>query len=441
LGSLNYIHIWHDNSGHNYKASWYLKHIIVHDVQTREKYYFICENWLAVEKGDCSIERYVAISLNPTNIKPIWIIKDAIFNDHMWLSMITKSITKCMFTRLDRVTCLFVYFYLVMLSITLYTASYYDDKTVYKDMNILFTFNSVEILIQQLICGLLINMIVFIIVLVQSQLISRCRCRKTRINALANQIDKILKFGINLKFDSSKGTLPFWMKFVIYTITWLLMLISIGLTLFQAIQFNDKKIQNWLKTLFISFLFSFFVMEPVKVAIISALNCFNKTKRFNSLNTDCDINETTKTANVSLINLKKLKILNNKNKENEMLNIQRIHYTAHLNDTMRQKPLRGHELEIKNKSRIRQLSVWNIIFEIIFYILFLVVLYVIAYSRLSIDLYGYKVSLEKQFVSPNVDTNQCQNDTNECASVSLETVGDKNFKKLKKKKLNLFLIF
>lgn len=38
LGKLNYIRIWHDNSGEGNMASWYLKFIIVHDLQTREKY-------------------------------------------------------------------------------------------------------------------------------------------------------------------------------------------------------------------------------------------------------------------------------------------------------------------------------------------------------------------------------------------------------------------
>lgn len=37
LGSLNYLRIWHDNSGKGNMASWYLKLVIVHDLQTREK--------------------------------------------------------------------------------------------------------------------------------------------------------------------------------------------------------------------------------------------------------------------------------------------------------------------------------------------------------------------------------------------------------------------
>jgi hypothetical protein len=52
LGSLNYIRIWHDNTGGGSSSSWFLKYIIVYDLQTLEKSYFICQKWFAIEKDD-----------------------------------------------------------------------------------------------------------------------------------------------------------------------------------------------------------------------------------------------------------------------------------------------------------------------------------------------------------------------------------------------------
>ena len=52
LGSLNYIRIWHDNSGQGSSSSWFLKYIIIRDLQTMEKFYFISQRWFAVEKDD-----------------------------------------------------------------------------------------------------------------------------------------------------------------------------------------------------------------------------------------------------------------------------------------------------------------------------------------------------------------------------------------------------
>jgi polycystin 1L2 len=52
LGPLNYLRIWHDNTGRNGSASWFLKYIIVRDLQTMTKTHFICQRWFAVEKDD-----------------------------------------------------------------------------------------------------------------------------------------------------------------------------------------------------------------------------------------------------------------------------------------------------------------------------------------------------------------------------------------------------
>ncbi|CAF4451026.1 unnamed protein product, partial [Adineta steineri] len=62
LGLLNYIRIWHDNIGEGSSASWYLKYIIVRDLQSLDKFYFICQQWFAVEKDDGRIERTLPIA-------------------------------------------------------------------------------------------------------------------------------------------------------------------------------------------------------------------------------------------------------------------------------------------------------------------------------------------------------------------------------------------
>lgn len=42
--------LWHNNSGS--EPSWYVSHILVRDLQNDEKYYFILNRWLAVNKDD-----------------------------------------------------------------------------------------------------------------------------------------------------------------------------------------------------------------------------------------------------------------------------------------------------------------------------------------------------------------------------------------------------
>ena len=52
LGQLSYLRIWHDNTGIGDYASWFLGVVIVRDIQTAQKYQFINNQWLAVEKDD-----------------------------------------------------------------------------------------------------------------------------------------------------------------------------------------------------------------------------------------------------------------------------------------------------------------------------------------------------------------------------------------------------
>jgi hypothetical protein len=62
LGPLNYIRIWHDNSGSGASASWFLKYIIIRDLQTMGKFYFISQQWFAVEKGDGRVTYFCLFS-------------------------------------------------------------------------------------------------------------------------------------------------------------------------------------------------------------------------------------------------------------------------------------------------------------------------------------------------------------------------------------------
>ena len=119
--------IWHDNSGSGDDASWYLKYIIVYDLQTKEKFFSICENWLATEHGDGKIDRNLFFIDEKTfmdNINQNITLSDTFSDLHLWYSVFTKPIGS-LFTRLKRVTCCFLYFYSSMFMLTLFYKSKY----------------------------------------------------------------------------------------------------------------------------------------------------------------------------------------------------------------------------------------------------------------------------------------------------------------------------
>ena len=57
LGLLNFIRLWHDNTGQGQSASWFLKYIIVQDLHTMQNFHFIAQRWFAVEEDDGLVSR------------------------------------------------------------------------------------------------------------------------------------------------------------------------------------------------------------------------------------------------------------------------------------------------------------------------------------------------------------------------------------------------
>ena len=122
LGCLTSILIWHDNSG-KVSSSWYLKYIIVHDLQTRDKSYFICEDWLGVERGASSIERVLPVCLQEQKTQFKYLLtkqtKQKLSDGHLWFSVLARPVQSS-FSRLDRLTCCFVLLAVSMLMNILY---------------------------------------------------------------------------------------------------------------------------------------------------------------------------------------------------------------------------------------------------------------------------------------------------------------------------------
>ena len=82
LGALHYIRIWHNNLAYHDFASWFLSKLIIKDIQTGEKYEFICNKWLAVEFGDGEVRE----CLNGETLKTI------LFQSHFKASVLNDSI-------------------------------------------------------------------------------------------------------------------------------------------------------------------------------------------------------------------------------------------------------------------------------------------------------------------------------------------------------------
>uniref|UniRef100_UPI0037E779AE polycystin-1-like protein 2 n=1 Tax=Semicossyphus pulcher TaxID=241346 RepID=UPI0037E779AE len=108
LGDLQGIRLWHNNSGSH--PDWYVCNVMVQDLQTEQKWHFLCNSWLAIDMGDCSLDKVFPVSTEMelkrfSNLFFMKTTKD--FSDgHLWYSVISRPPSST-FTCVQRVSCCF----------------------------------------------------------------------------------------------------------------------------------------------------------------------------------------------------------------------------------------------------------------------------------------------------------------------------------------------
>lgn len=106
LGSLASLRVWHDN--HGLAPAWFLKRVLVRNLQTDAVTVFICERWFALEEDDGAIMR----DLTPASEKDLTtfsrVFNSKLYKDftdaHLWFSVLLKP-SRSSFNRSQRASC------------------------------------------------------------------------------------------------------------------------------------------------------------------------------------------------------------------------------------------------------------------------------------------------------------------------------------------------
>ncbi|WAQ97255.1 PK1L2-like protein [Mya arenaria] len=119
LGPLSFCRVWHDNSGDSAWRSWYLEQIEVSDLQTGEKYFFLCNRWLACEEDDGMVDRILPVASieDLVAFKQLFSssVRKKLSSDHLWLSVFSRP-TRSSFTRVQRISCCMSLLFLTMIT-------------------------------------------------------------------------------------------------------------------------------------------------------------------------------------------------------------------------------------------------------------------------------------------------------------------------------------
>ncbi|RNA30185.1 polycystic kidney disease 1-like 2, partial [Brachionus plicatilis] len=389
LGALNYLRIWHDNSGDGDYASWYLKFVIIRDLQTKEKAYFLCEKWLAVEKDDGKIDRLLSIAteVQKTNLQYLAQkeTKKKIQDEHLWLSILSRPIQSA-FTRMDRVTCCFVLLYVTMLMNILYYGV--DTSSNPSGLEI----GPFMLTPTQIGIGIITNIITFPPTLLLVYLFRNSKKRTTPLRKLEkmmtkNQNKEEIKFDNlqtskspvpELKSKKKSKGLPWWCKIIAYVLSAIFMGVSIFFIIIQGINLGDEKVKKWLTSFVTSILSSILLTQPIKIvltAMVVILIC-RKSNDVSDIQHDADEDDSTYENKRNL----------NKDQRFDQYRDFGISDTGKLN---------SNEIDEARKKRETEVKFWKMVKEVTAYFVFLMLLFTFSYSTRASNSYFYKAHMEK----------------------------------------------
>ena len=259
--------------------------MIIHDLQTRDKSYFICEKWFALDKEDGFIQRIINKSSQEDKIKFKYLLakesKLKLSDGHLWFSIFARP-TQSSFNRLDRLTCCFV---LLSISMLMNIVYYGMDNSAHQDGLKIGPY--INLSLQQISVGVITNLIVFPPTLLLVQLFRRTKKRNSQMkklkiilkeNNLTNSSSEQNKDNVEKK---TKFELKFswWFKFIAYVLSFLMASVSIFFVLVKGIEFGNEKVTKWLTSLLISLLSSILLTQPIQVEIFLR-NLFQNKKKF-----------------------------------------------------------------------------------------------------------------------------------------------------------------
>ncbi|XP_062817920.1 polycystin-1-like protein 2 [Anolis carolinensis] len=106
LGNLHAARLWHNQTGSS--PSWFVRHLVVRDLNVRRRWYFLCNCWLASDMDDGQVDKvFVAASQEELLSRRhlFWAgLVGKLTQEHLWLSVLTCSIWSP-FTRVQRLSC------------------------------------------------------------------------------------------------------------------------------------------------------------------------------------------------------------------------------------------------------------------------------------------------------------------------------------------------
>ncbi|CAH1271112.1 PKD1L3 [Branchiostoma lanceolatum] len=262
LGNLQNLHIWHDKSGKKDRDSWYLDRVVVQDLQNNSTYNFLCDDWLAVDKGDGLIYKNIpaASEEDLTSFGYLFTTaaKKNFIDGHLWISTIAVGIS-ANFTRVQRWSCCFSILFCTMISNAMWyrTDDSVESPSVLKLGPLSFSLHQLYVSVMSSLTVLPVNVVIVQIF-------------RSTPNSKKNEVVPEIP-GLGQSQGNRDKMLPYWFVYVGWALVFLSSAVSAFFTILYSLEWGKEKADAWLITFFLSFVESTLIIEPLKVVIVAAL--------------------------------------------------------------------------------------------------------------------------------------------------------------------------
>lgn len=155
------IKIWHDNSGNN--PSWYISQVVMRDLESEEKWFFLCNRWLAVDKEDGEVEADIPLAserdLSKFKYKFFTRASKSLSDSHLWLSVVTRP-PHSPFTRAQRLSCCVCVLLTAMLAGAMFYQFGEKQEDTHKFGPLRFSLNQLVIGVQSALIVVPLNLLI-----------------------------------------------------------------------------------------------------------------------------------------------------------------------------------------------------------------------------------------------------------------------------------------
>lgn len=403
LGEIQFVHIWHDNSGKH--PSWFFSHMVIKDVQTGRILTFPGNTWFALEKGDGKIDRI----LTPISLEEEKSFKyslnsrssSSFTEGHMWLSVVTKP-PKSKFTRVQRTTCCLC----LLMSAMLVNALFYRTDDV-ADPTIQigplkFSWRQVVVGLESALIVTPVNLLIVAIFrnsaenrsnkITPSALKNKSASVNSRIQAFScwgeakererekeetesNLSDHATLSGRTLQriraLPKQDFLFPYYFIYIAWFLSSVTVISSATFTFFFSLQWGKDISNEWLSSMLVSFTEDLFVIQPIKIVIIVLITAYF----FGSKSDVKERGDQVKSEHASSTNAT----------------------TDSALPSIEIKTLPEDEIELAREYRLKEAKMFSFGKELFLYMLFLTLLTVVCYGNRSYHGYLITRNLEDTF--------------------------------------------